>query len=86
MFYGFLGQIALPDDFFDGVEEGTVTNTSGMTHTAGSHVTGDAKKLYDSLVTKMVSGYTSNDVIRTFSATGLSNRNQVPSGWGGTMS
>jgi hypothetical protein len=86
MFYGMKASVTIPDDFFDDVQDKSVTRTWGMTHTSNANVVGDAKKLYDSLSAKMERGYTDNDVKFTFSASGLSNRDQVPTTWGGTMS
>ena len=85
MFYGFGGSVNIPDDFFDGCAAGTITSVCALTHTAGSHVTGDAKKLYDSLLTRITED---TDSVRKLAlgATGLSNRNQVPTTWGGSMS
>ena len=83
MFYGFSGTFAFPDDFFDGISADTITTLENMTHTAGTHVSGDAKKLYDSLVSRVKSNATTT---RAFNATGLSNRSQVPTTWGGSMS
>lgn len=83
MFYGFSGTFAFPDDFFDGISADTITTLENMTHNAGAHVSGDAKKLYDSLVSRVKSNATTT---RAFNATGLSNRSQVPTTWGGSMS
>lgn len=82
MFYGFKGDTRIPDDFFSEVVE-TITSMRHFTHTANSPFTGDAAALYQSLLSKV-----SQSCITTnaFSATSLSNRNQVPSSWGGTGS
>jgi hypothetical protein len=82
MFYNFKAVCAIPDDFFDGLADGTVTDCSAMISTAsngnGNTVTGDAKALYDVLSTKVT---TNAAVTRCFNGSSLSNRNQVPSPW-----
>lgn len=78
-FQGCKGKIHIPDNFFDNVNNG-VTDVRSMTLNA-TGVTGDAKKLYDSLKTKM----TTENVMGCFSGENLSNRDQVPTAWGGTM-
>lgn len=81
MFYSFDGTLAIPDDFFDEVTA-TVTSVSNMFNTVtSSNFSGDAKALYDVLVTKVGSGATTGNC---FSSTRLTNRNQVPNAWGGT--
>ena len=82
MFYGFKGDTRIPDDFFSEVVE-TITSMQQFTHTAKSPFTGDAAALYQSLLSKVSQ---SCDTTYAFSATSLSNRNQVPSSWGGTGS
>ena len=77
------GTVAIPDDFFDTVTVETVASVSSLFHQAGSGLTGDAKKLYDVLVNKVTSSATTN---LCFNGNGLSNKDQVPSAWGGTMS
>lgn len=81
MFYGFNGTCALPNNLFDLIGAGVVTKCQYITHTAKSGLTGDAKALYDVLSTKVTSSATTTDC---FSATSLTNRNQVPNAWGGT--
>lgn len=78
-FNGCKGKIHIPDNFFDNVQSGVI-DVRQMTQNA-TGVTGDAKKLYDSLKTKM----TTQNVIGCFSGENLSNRDQVPTAWGGTM-
>ena len=78
-FQGCKGKIHIPDNFFDNVESG-VTDVRQMTQNS-TGVTGDAKQLYDSLKTKMIT----EKVVGCFSGANLSNRDQVPSSWGGTM-
>lgn len=82
MFYNFKAVCAIPDDFFDGLADETVTDCSAMISTPsngnGNTVTGDAKALYDVLSTKVTTNAT---VTRCFNGSSLSNRNQVPSPW-----
>lgn len=81
MFYGFKGTCALPNNLFDLIGAGVVTGVWAITHTAKSGLTGDAKALYDVLSTKVTS---SAETRYCFNAASLTNRNQVPSAWGGT--
>jgi hypothetical protein len=82
------GSIPIPDNFFNNLTDGTVTDvrqmTGGTVPSPASGVTGDAKKLYDVLSVKAVSGIT--NINGCFSGPNLTNRNQVPTAWGGTMS
>lgn len=78
-FQGCKGKIHIPDNFFDNIV-GNIVDVRQMTLNA-TGVTGDAKKLYDSLSTKV----TSENVLGCFSGANLSNRDQVPTAWGGTM-
>ncbi len=81
MFYGFKGSVTLPDDFFDSVTA-TITHLWAFSHGAtAASISGDAKALYDVLVQKVSQ---SANTQYCFSCTGFSNRNQVPSAWGGT--
>lgn len=78
-FQGCKGKIHIPDNFFDNIA-GNITDVRQMTLNA-TGVTGDAKKLYDSLSTKVIS----EGGLGCFSGANLSNRDQVPTTWGGTM-
>ena len=81
MFYGFKGSVTLPDDFFDSVTA-TITSLWAFSHGATvASISGDAKALYDVLVQKVSQSASTQ---YCFSCTGFSNRNQVPSAWGGT--
>lgn len=82
MFYGINNYIEIPNDFFDDVEV-EITSVYAFTHTSGNKVTGDAKALYDALQSKVSSNVSKQ---YAFTGSGLSNRNQVPSAWGGTGS
>lgn len=82
MFYGVNNYIEIPNDFFDDVEV-EITSVYAFTHTSGNKVTGDAKALYDALQSKVSSTVSKQ---YAFTGSGLSNRNQVPSAWGGTGS
>jgi hypothetical protein len=83
MFYSFDGTLTIPDDFFSEVTA-EVTDVSSLFNTVtNSNFSGDAKALYDVLVTKVSSSATTS---HCFSSTRLSNRSQVPSAWGGTGS
>lgn len=82
MFYGINNYIEIPNDFFDDVEV-EITSVYAFTHTSGNKVTGDAKALYDALQSKVSSTVSKQ---YAFTGSGLSNRNQVPSAWGGTGS
>ena len=81
-FNGCKGSIPIPDNFFDNLTDDTVTDLRQMTGGTATGVTGNAKALYDVLVTKATS---SAQTAGCFSGTNLSNRNQVPTAWGGTM-
>jgi hypothetical protein len=81
MFYNCKGNITIPDNFFDNLADDTVADFRAMTINA-TGVYGDAKALYDVLVTKATS---SAQTTNCFIGTNLSNRNQVPTTWGGTM-
>lgn len=83
MFASCKGSIQIPNGFFDNLASGTLTNVKNMTGQQATGVTGDAKALYDVLVTKATAGIT--DTSGCFSGSNLSNRNQVPTAWGGTM-
>jgi hypothetical protein len=78
MFYGFKGTAALPNDFFDGLPNDSVTTVKYMAHTAQSGLTGDAKALYDVLVNKVTSSAPTNFC---FNGAGFSNKSEVPSAW-----
>lgn len=82
MFYGTNNYIEIPNDFFVDVEV-EITSVYAFTHTSGTKVTGDAKALYDALQSKVSSAVSTKFA---FTGSGLSNRNQVPSAWGGTGS
>lgn len=82
MFYGTNNYIEIPNDFFVDVEV-EITSVYAFTHTSGTKVTGDAKALYDALQSKVSSAVSTKFA---FTGRGLSNRNQVPSAWGGTGS
>lgn len=83
MFYGFNGSVTFPNDFFDSVTA-TITNLWAFSHTANAaSISGDAKALYDVLVQKVSQNVNTQ---YCFNCTGFSNRNQVPSAWGGTGS
>lgn len=82
MFYGINNYIEIPNDFFDDVKV-KITSVYAFTHTSGNKVTGDAKALYDALQSKVSSAVSTQ---YAFTGSGLSNRNQVPSAWGGTGS
>lgn len=79
MFYGFRGNVRIPSTFFDNLS--VVADVTAMTMYA-SGVTGDAKALYDVLSTKIVEGASTTSC---FAGVNLSNREQVPTTWGGTM-
>jgi hypothetical protein len=83
MFVSFKGTAAIPDDFFDGVSDGIVTSVTNLFHLASSGLTGDAAVLYTALLDKVTSDATTTNCFNTSS---LSNRDQVPSAWGGTAS
>lgn len=78
MFYGFKGTASIPDTFFDGLTDASVTNVWGMTHTAGSSLTGDALALYNVLKDKVTS---SAQTAHCLSGNGFSNKADVPSTW-----
>ena len=82
MFNGCKGNIPIPNNFFDNLEANSVSEFRTMIGSTATGVTGDAKALYDVLVTKATS---SANTANCFSGTNLSNRNQVPTAWGGTM-
>ena len=82
MFYGINNYIEIPNDFFDYVKV-KITSVYAFTHTSGEKVKGDAKALYDALQSKVSSNVST---AYAFTGSGLSNRNQVPSAWGGTGS
>lgn len=82
MFYGFKGDTRIPDDFFSEVSV-EITSLSSFTNTGGSPFTGDAAALYQSLLSKVSQNCTTSNA---FSASSLSNRDQVPGAWGGTGS
>jgi len=78
MFYNFQGTAALPDDFFNLVAAGTVTSCKNMTASAGSGLTGDAKKLYDVLATKVTGSTTTSGC---FAGGNFENVSQVDNAW-----
>ena len=81
-FNGCKGSIPIPNNFFNNLTANSVTDLRQMTGGTATGVTGDAKALYDVLVTKATS---SVQTTGCFSGTNLTNRNQVPTAWGGTM-
>ena len=85
-FYGIKGTIYVPDDFFDRFQDGIITSVRSMFQVSaanGGSIIGDAKKLYDVLSLKVT---TNANTQNCFTCSTLSNRDQVPTSWGGTMS
>jgi len=83
MFYGYQGTAAIPNDFFDGVTDGTIESVWGFTHTSGSNLTGDAAVLASAFEQKMTTSALANTAKTKYSLTGngLSNKDQVDSKW-----
>ena len=84
MFYNYKGSAAIPDDFFSLASTNQISSVLSFTQAATSgSLSGDAYALYTSVSTKITETATHGNA---FSFSGLSNRNQVPTTWGGTLS
>lgn len=83
-FYGIKEPLTIPNNLFDYVTA-SVTDVrncfNGGSAADISPLSGDAKVLYDTLLSKISGTYYAG----CFSNNTLSNRNQVPTAWGGTM-
>ena len=95
MFYSFVGNCAIPDDFFDLIPNGAITDVSNMCaprYGEKSLVTGHAYVLLNKLKPRMVSGYASSAVSNALASDGLYQdgtdnvRGNVDSAWGGSKS
>lgn len=95
MFYSFVGNCAIPDDFFDLIPNGAITDVSNMCaprYGKKSLVTGHAYVLLNKLKPRMVSDYASSAVSNALASDGLYQdgtdnvRANVDSAWGGSKS
>ena len=84
-FYGITSAtpVVIPNNLFDSISGAIVTNVSQCFGAVNSYVSGDAKALYDVLVTKVTENANTQGC---FYASKLTNRNQVPTAWGGLAS
>lgn len=85
MFSGIKVPINIPSNLFDLVSGGKITdarNAFAGTSVTPIQVTGDAKALYDVLLIKSAQGVLSGGC---FSYNQMTNKNQVPTAWGGTL-
>lgn len=85
MFSGIKVPINIPSNLYDLVSGGKITdarNAFAGTSVTPIQVTGDAKALYDVLLIKSAQGVLSGGC---FSYNQMSNKNQVPTAWGGTL-
>lgn len=83
-FFGILTSLKIPDELFDNVKVAIndVRNCFNGGSTASvAPLTGDAKRLYDALSSKI----TGTNYAGCFANNTLSNRDQVPTSWGGTL-
>ena len=86
MFYNFKGSVTIPDDFFSGLTDGTVTTVSSMLQgNSNGVITADAGALYNALKDKVTVSATTSHCFN-YSGQSMTNRSQVPTTWGGTMS
>lgn len=81
-FYAFQGckKVEISPSFFDYIQANALTDVRSFL--ANSGAVGDAKALYDAIQSKVSSSVQTQ---LCFNATTLSNRDQVPKSWGGTM-
>lgn len=83
-FFGLETALKIPDELFDSVEVAIndVRNCfNGGSGASIAPLTGDAKRLYDALSSKI----TGTNYAGCFANNTLSNRDQVPTSWGGTL-
>ena len=86
MFYNFKGSVTIPDDFFSGLTDGTVTTVVSMLQgNSNGVITADAGALYNMLKDKVTASASTAHCFN-YSGQSMTNRDQVPTTWGGTMS